>query len=47
MKKIDFLHNTLNEPSKFRTKKLVEIIYEKHGTYNKNSQIKFKTSLFM
>ena len=34
-----------NEPSKFRTKNWVEINDESRGTYNVNSQIKFKTTL--
>ena len=42
---INLLENTLNQPSKFRTKKLVEINDDSHGTYNTNSQIKFKTSM--
>ena len=34
-----------NQPSKVRTKKWVEINGELRGTYNINSQIKFKTSM--
>ena len=34
-----------NQPSKFRIKNLVEINYESRGTYNVNSQIKFKTTM--
>ena len=34
-----------NQPSKFRTKNLVEINDESRGTYNVNSQIKFKTTM--
>ena len=34
---------TTNQPSKFRTKNWVEIKDESRGTYNANSQIKFKT----
>ena len=39
------LDNTLNQPTKFRTKHWVEIIDDPSGTYNKDSQIKFKTSM--
>ena len=38
-------HNTRNQPTKFRTKNWVEINGESRGTYNTNSQIKFKTSM--
>ena len=34
-----------NQPSKFRTKKWVEIKYKPRGTYNFNTQIKFKTTM--
>ena len=34
-----------NQSSKFRTKNWVEINDESRGTYNDNSQIKFKTIL--
>ena len=37
--------NKSNQPSKFRTKNLVEINDESRGTYNVNSQIKFKTTM--
>ena len=37
--------DTSNKPSKFRTKYLVEINDESRGTYNVNSQIKFKTTM--
>ena len=37
--------NTLNQPSKFRTKKWAEINDESRGTYAVNKQIKFKTSM--
>ena len=37
--------NTSNEPSKFRTKNWVEINDKSRGTYNVNSQIKFKTTM--
>ena len=38
--------NKSNQPSKFRTKNWVEINDESSGTYNVNSQIKFKTLMF-
>ena len=34
-----------NQPSKFKTKNLVEINDESRGIYNFNSQIKFKTTM--
>ena len=34
-----------NQPSKFRTRNLVEINDESRGPYNVNSQIKFKTTM--
>ena len=34
-----------NQPSKFRTKNWVEINDESRGTYNVNSQVKFKTTM--
>ena len=37
--------DTSNQPSKFRTKNWVEINDESRGTYNVNSQIKFKTTM--
>ena len=37
--------NKSNQPSKFRTKTWVEINDESRGTYNVNSQIKFKTTI--
>ena len=42
---INLLDNTLNQPSKFRTKNWVEINDESRGTYNTNSQVKFKTTM--
>ena len=39
------LENTPNQPTKFRTKNWVDINYDLCGTYNTNSQIKFKTSM--
>ena len=38
----NLLDNTPNQPSKFRTKSWVEINDNARGTYNTNSQIKFK-----
>ena len=37
--------NTLNQPSKFRTRNWVEINDESRGAYNVNGQIKFKTTM--
>ena len=37
--------NTLNQPSKFRTRNWIEINDESRGVYNVNSQIKFKTTM--
>ena len=37
--------NTSNQPSKFRTRKWVEINDESRGAYNVNSQIRFKTTM--
>ena len=42
----NFLDNTLNEPTKFKTKNMVEINDEECGRYNTNSQIKYKTAMF-
>ena len=42
---INLLHNTPNQPTKFRTKNWVEINDAVRGTYSTNSQIKFKTSM--
>ena len=42
---INLLENTPNQPTRFRTKKWVEINDESRGTYNTNSKIKFKTSI--
>ena len=41
----NFLDNTSNQPSKFKTKSWVEINGKSRGTYNINSQIKFKTTM--
>ena len=38
------VHDTSNQPSKFRTRNWVEINDESRGAYNVNSQIKFKTT---
>ena len=43
---INLLGNTPNQPSKFRTGNWVEVNDESHRTYNFNSQIKFKTSMW-
>ena len=40
------LDNSLNQPSKFRTKSWLEINDDVSPMYNNNSQIKFKTVLF-
>ena len=37
--------NTLNQPSKFRTKSWIEINDESRGAYNVNGQINFKTTM--
>ena len=42
---INLLDNTSNQASKFRKKTWVEINNESRGTYNTNSQIKFKTAM--
>ena len=42
---INLLDNTSNQPCKFRTNKWVEINDESRGTYNTNSQIKFRTTM--
>ena len=42
---MNLLDNTSNQPSKFKTKNQVEINDELRGTYNVNSQIKFKTTM--
>ena len=41
----NLIDDTSNKPSKFRTRNWVEINYESRGTYNVNSQIKFKTAM--
>ena len=42
---INLLDNTSNQPTKFRTKSWVVINDDSRRKYNKNSQIKFKTSM--
>ena len=42
---INLLHNTPNKLSKFRTKNWAEMNDDACGTYNRNSQIRFKTSM--
>ena len=37
--------NTPNQPSKYSTKNCVAINDNSHGTYNTNSQIKYKTMM--
>ena len=39
------IEDTSNQPSNFRTKNRVEISDKSRGTYNVNSQIKFKTTM--
>ena len=39
------IDDTSNRPSKLRTNNWVEINDESRGTYNANSQIKFKTTM--
>ena len=41
----NLLDDASNQPSKFKTKNWVEINDESRGTYNANSEIKFKTTL--
>ena len=41
----NLIDDTSNQPSKFRIKNWVEINDESRGTYNVNSQIKFKTTM--
>ena len=41
----NLIDDTSNQPSKFRTKNWVEINDESRGTYNVNSEIKFKTTM--
>ena len=41
----NLIDDTSNQPSKFRARNWVEINDESRGTYNVNSQIKFKTTM--
>ena len=41
----NLIDDTSNQPSQFRTKTWIEINDESGGTYNVNSQIKFKTTI--
>ena len=41
----NLLDNASNQPSKFKTKKWVEIDDESRGVYNFNSQIKFESTI--
>ena len=41
----NLIDDASNQPSKFRTKNWVEINDESRGTYNVNSQIKFKITM--
>ena len=41
----NLIEDASNQPSKFRTKNWVEINDESRGTYNVNSQFKFKTTM--
>ena len=41
----NFLDNTLNTPSKFRTKNCVEINDAIRGAYSPNKEIRFKTAM--
>ena len=41
----NLIDDASNQPSKFRTKNWVEINDDSRGTYNVNSQIKFKTTM--
>ena len=43
---INLLYNTTNQPSKFNRKNWFEINYNTWGKYNKDSQIRFKTSMW-
>ena len=41
----NLIDDASSQPSKFRTKNWVEINDESRGTYNVNSQVKFKTTM--
>ena len=42
---INLLENTLNQPSRFRTKSWVEVNDETRATFNVNSQVECKSSM--
>ena len=42
---MNFLDNTPNQPTKFKSKNWVQITINSRGRYNTNSRIKFKTSM--
>ena len=42
---MNFLDNTPNQPTKFKSKNWVQITNNSRGRYNTNSRIKFKTSV--
>ena len=42
---MNLLDSTRNQPTKFRTKNCVEVNDDSRGSYNTNSQIKFKISM--
>ena len=42
---VTLLDNTPNPPSKFKTKNCVKINDESQGTYNKDNQIRLKSSM--
>ena len=44
-KLINLLKNTSDQPSKIRANVWVEINDDVHGTYDTNSQVKFKTTI--
>ena len=44
-KMANLFDDSSNQPSKFKTKNWVEINDESRGTYNVNSQIRFKTTM--
>ena len=41
----NLLNNTLNQPSKFKTKNRVEIYAESRRPYDEDNQIRFKDSM--
>ena len=42
---INLSYNTSNQPSKFKTKNWVERDDKSRGTYNRDNQIRFETSM--